>query len=190
VGKGTGLGLSICYGIIKEHGGDISAHNRKEGGAGIIIRLPSAGVIAGHDSAPVAPRRDAAIAGRILLAEEEEAVLQFEHDVLVGAGAEVVTEISEDRAKDQLTKEKFDALVINGKVTGGWDAPEIYRWLGQTQPDLQKHVLFTFSTLPEPEIRDFLQQHNLPSLVKPFEVADLIAQAKRLLQKTQAASAG
>ena len=190
VGKGTGLGLSICYGIIKEHGGDISAHNRKEGGAGIIIRLPSAGVIAGHDSAPVAPRRDAAIAGRILLAEEEEAVLQFEHDVLVGAGAEVVTEISEDRAKDQLTKEKFDALVINGKATGGWDAPEIYRWLGETQPDLQKHVLFTFSTLPEPEIRDFLQQHNLPSLVKPFEVADLIAQAKRLLQKTQAASAG
>ena len=190
VGKGTGLGLSICYGIIKEHGGDISAHNRKEGGAGIIIRLPSAGVIAGHDPAPVAPRRDAAIAGRILLAEEEEAVLQFEHDVLVGAGAEVVTEISEDRAKDQLMKEKFDALVINGKVTGGWDAPEIYRWLGEAQPALQKHVLFTFSTLPEPEIRDFLQQHNLPSLVKPFEVADLIAQAKRLLQKTQAVSAG
>ena len=27
VGKGTGLGLSICYGIVKEHGGDITAHN-------------------------------------------------------------------------------------------------------------------------------------------------------------------
>ena len=64
----------------------------------IIIRLPSADD-AGHDSAPVAPRRDAAIAGRILLAEEEEAVLQFEHDVLVGAGAEVVTEISEVRQR-------------------------------------------------------------------------------------------
>jgi C4-dicarboxylate-specific signal transduction histidine kinase len=25
VGKGTGLGLSICYGIVKEHGGDITA---------------------------------------------------------------------------------------------------------------------------------------------------------------------
>src|SRR5260370_6667509 len=43
VGKGTGLGLSICYGIIKEHGGEISARNRKEGGAIIEVSLPSAG---------------------------------------------------------------------------------------------------------------------------------------------------
>ncbi len=27
VGKGTGLGLSICYGIVKEHGGDITANH-------------------------------------------------------------------------------------------------------------------------------------------------------------------
>ena len=39
VGKGTGLGLSICYGIVKEHGGDIVARNREEGGATIEVRL-------------------------------------------------------------------------------------------------------------------------------------------------------
>ena len=27
VGKGTGLGLSICYGIVREHGGEIVCHN-------------------------------------------------------------------------------------------------------------------------------------------------------------------
>ena len=43
VGKGTGLGLSICYGIIKEHGGDISARNREEGGAVIEVRSPPTG---------------------------------------------------------------------------------------------------------------------------------------------------
>ena len=190
VGKGTGLGLSICYGIIKEHRGDISAHNRKEGGAAIIIRLPSAGVIAGPEKTLAVPRREAAITGRILLAEEEEAVLQFERDVLVGAGADVVALTSEERFKERVMQEPFDALVINGKIVGDWKAPEIYHWLGEACPQLQKHVLFTFSTLPEPEIRDFLQKNNLPSLVKPFEVAELIAHAKRLLQKTQAATAG
>jgi two-component system NtrC family sensor kinase len=41
-GKGTGLGLSICYGIIKEHGGDITAYNLHPSGAGIMIELPAA----------------------------------------------------------------------------------------------------------------------------------------------------
>ena len=42
VGKGTGLGLSICYGIVKEHGGDIHCHNNTVGqGATFIVRLPA-----------------------------------------------------------------------------------------------------------------------------------------------------
>jgi two-component system, NtrC family, sensor kinase len=40
VGKGTGLGLSICYGIVKEHGGDIQAENLDTGGARITMELP------------------------------------------------------------------------------------------------------------------------------------------------------
>ena len=41
VGKGTGLGLSICYGIIHDHGGQISCYNRAEGGATFRIELPA-----------------------------------------------------------------------------------------------------------------------------------------------------
>jgi PAS domain S-box-containing protein len=41
VGKGTGLGLSICYGIIREHGGEILASNRKDDtGAVFTLRIP------------------------------------------------------------------------------------------------------------------------------------------------------
>lgn len=40
VGKGTGLGLSICYGIVKEHGGEIHAENLDPGGARIVLELP------------------------------------------------------------------------------------------------------------------------------------------------------
>jgi two-component system NtrC family sensor kinase len=42
IGKGTGLGLSICYGIVKEHGGEILCHNNSNGqGATFIVRLPA-----------------------------------------------------------------------------------------------------------------------------------------------------
>jgi two-component system NtrC family sensor kinase len=43
IGKGTGLGLSICYGIVKEHGGDIVAFNHEKGGAVVQLKLPMAG---------------------------------------------------------------------------------------------------------------------------------------------------
>jgi two-component system, NtrC family, sensor kinase len=43
IGKGTGLGLSICYGIVKEHNGEILCHNNIGGrGATFIVRLPAA----------------------------------------------------------------------------------------------------------------------------------------------------
>ncbi len=41
VGKGTGLGLSICYGVLRDHGGDISCFNRAEGGATFRVELPA-----------------------------------------------------------------------------------------------------------------------------------------------------
>jgi two-component system NtrC family sensor kinase len=41
VGKGTGLGLSICYGIVKEHGGEIQAANLERGGARVLLELPA-----------------------------------------------------------------------------------------------------------------------------------------------------
>jgi len=43
VGKGTGLGLSATYGIIQDHQGQITCHNRLQGGATFLVRLPALG---------------------------------------------------------------------------------------------------------------------------------------------------
>lgn len=42
LGKGVGLGLSACYGIIEDHGGQISCANVPQGGASVTIKLPAA----------------------------------------------------------------------------------------------------------------------------------------------------
>ncbi|MGC1618573.1 MAG: HAMP domain-containing sensor histidine kinase [Candidatus Acidiferrum sp.] len=40
IGKGVGLGLSTCYGIIRQHGGEIACQNRPQGGAVFSLIIP------------------------------------------------------------------------------------------------------------------------------------------------------
>jgi len=189
VGKGTGLGLSICYGIIQEHGGNISARNGKNGGAIIEVCLPAAESAAPAETPAPAPRRELALEGRILLVESETAVLEFERDVLSGAGASVVTGTNTDELKVLLQKESFDAVIVDGKISGNGSLPELHQWIAENCPVIEKHLLVTFSTPPEAKVRDFLHDRNVTHLLKPFEVGEFISQARRLLQKTQAAAA-
>jgi signal transduction histidine kinase len=59
VGKGTGLGLSTCYGIIRQHDGDITCGNRLEGGAYFTIFLPAVALsasVSGFASSVVSER--------------------------------------------------------------------------------------------------------------------------------------
>ena len=189
VGKGTGLGLSICYGIVQEHGGIISGRNHAGGGAIIEVQLPAAESSVTWEKPTPAPRHDMVIEGRILLVESEEAVLEFERDVLSGAGASVVTAASAEAMKSQAKEQSFDAVILDGAVPGAENVTELYQWITQHCPGLEKHLLITFSNAADLRVRNFLQENNVPFLVKPFEVAELITQVRQLLQKAQAAGA-
>ena len=49
--------------------------------------------------------------------------------------------------------------------------------------------MLTFASMAKPEVKHHLEDKNVPFLVKPFEVSDLIANTRKLLVKTQAAAA-
>jgi len=52
VGEGTGLGLSICYGIVKEHGGEIVCLNNEDSeGATFTVRFPAMNELASFSAA-------------------------------------------------------------------------------------------------------------------------------------------
>jgi signal transduction histidine kinase len=82
-GGATGLGLSICYGIVREHGGEISAYNLHPHGAAVVVELPVRQVVAEEHSPAVLGH------GNLLPSGEERMRRRQDQDQDVGQGQDV-----------------------------------------------------------------------------------------------------
>lgn len=122
----------------------------------------------------------------MLLLDDEESVLEFEREVLRGAGAEVVACGDAEDAISRLRHESFDAIIVDGKMPGRWGGAEVYHWIRSNRPGLEKNVVIAVSNVNEAEIRRFLDETGVTYLAKPFDVADLIAVTERLLRRSRA----
>jgi two-component system NtrC family sensor kinase len=111
VGEGTGLGLSICYGIVRDHGGQIVVESRVDAGTTFTLMLPA--LIGEHETAE-----------RILVAHPEQGERDFIATVLSGWGCEVLTAASSTDALAMCrTRAPHAAFVDRGIIAadlGGW----------------------------------------------------------------------
>jgi two-component system, NtrC family, sensor kinase len=190
VGKGTGLGLSICYGIVKEHGGEISAQNHPAGGALLQVRLPLAvGEKPVTESDRIVARRESRLQGAVLLVDDEEAVLDFEREVLAAAGLKVATALSGADAIRTLEKADFDVVLLDSKIPGELSSEDVFHWIEQNRTELVPRTVLVLSNVSDPGVRVFVDATKILCLVKPFEVADLLAMTRRVLRRARAASA-
>jgi two-component system NtrC family sensor kinase len=189
VGKGTGLGLSICYGIVKEHGGEISAGNHPQGGALLQVRIPMAeGEAPLTERDRIVSRREPRLEGRVLLVDDEDAVLDYEREVLTAAGLQISTASSGAAAVELLEQEDFDGILLDNKIPGDVSSEDVYRYVEQHFPELVRKTILVLSNVSDPEVRAFVDATQVLCLVKPFEVADLLAAARRMLRRARAAA--
>lgn len=189
VGKGTGLGLSICYGIVKEHGGEISAHTDPGGGAVLTVRIPAgAAEPPVSESDRIVARRQSNLQGRVLLVDDEEAVLDFEREVLA-AGLTVTTAVTGAAALEHLAKEQFDAVFLDSKIPGDWSSEDVYRQIEREWPEVLSRTVLVLSNLSDPAVREFVNATRVVCLVKPFEIPELLAVARRVIRRARAAAA-
>lgn len=179
VGKGTGLGLSICYGIVKEHGGEIQVRNAPPRGACFRITLPLS-----RESVAVAgetmSRRDRSMPGTILLVDHEEALLLLEQEVLVSSGATVKIARTAEEAIEILKRDAVDAVVCDISLPGKTSTASLYRWIKEHRVDLAMRVVFTASNAGDAAAH-ILRNSGCYVLAKPFPVEEFCRSVQSVL---------
>ena len=95
-----------------------------------------------------------------------------------------------DEAIARLQHETFDAIVLDSHMPGPWGGLEVYRWIAETRPELESCVVMTFSNdITDGSVRRFVQETQVLRVIKPFEVADLIALLQGILEKKKEVAA-
>ncbi|HEY2460686.1 MAG TPA: PAS domain S-box protein [Candidatus Acidoferrum sp.] len=177
VGKGTGLGLSICYGIVTEHGGTIRVRNLPPRGACFRMELPfqlatTAGTPSGNGV--VLSGRGA----RILLADEDDSILEAVSAILRGREHLVVTVKSGAEAKASLQTGEFDLVLADAEIAKKFCSEGLQAWLASHKPILAGRLVTMFTSGNLEDGGDSVGVDGptyIRSLQKPFEASELLA---------------
>jgi signal transduction histidine kinase len=160
VEAGRGLCLSISWGMVKDHGGRLTAENRLPRGTSVVFVLPGPQQELG-EAAPQASR------GRtVLVVDDDRNMCETIGWMLTTDGHRVVGVHSAEDALSRLEVERFDALITDLRLPG-MDGEGLMSLVRSRWPELAEHMILTSGLLHRPsQVQRYLQ--------KPFSQAQLL----------------
>ncbi|MCB1684856.1 MAG: response regulator, partial [Pseudomonadales bacterium] len=169
VGEGSGLGLSVVHGIVTTYGGEITVESEERRGTTFRVLLPLA-------LQPV----DAAVRGvRVLLVDDEQAVLRVTGELLTTQGFEVESFTNPRMALEAFSRApaEFDVLLTDHnmpEMTGS----ELARQIRAVRPDLPIILITGFASSSEDELGGI--DHKIMKPVSGRELSMVIQQSLAL----------
>lgn len=189
VGQGTGLGLSTVYGLVRQHGGMITAESEPGRGSVFRVFLPMTDRRAGDG--PLSGPAPASPSGRetILLAEDEDVVRLPTKTVLEEAGYTVYA-VGDGREAIEVFRAHAGriAMVILDLVMPRLGGLAVYRQLVAEAEGVRFLLISGYSL--EMSKAELGLAERLPLLRKPFSRGELLTRIRALLDQPVIPAAG
>ncbi|WP_395639358.1 PAS domain-containing protein [Pseudolysinimonas sp.] len=171
VGQGTGLGLSVSQAIARAHDGSLDVTATGPAGTTFVLDLPRATASeAPSPAAPAAIGTSDLTGVRVLIVDDEDAIIDAASAVIRNAGGEPVGARDAEEAKVIVVRDPVD-LVLTDLVMPGTTGRAFLAWLATRKPGL---AVVTMSGVPEQGLAVERQPNVRAVLDKPFTAAALL----------------
>ena len=171
-GQGIALGLSVCYGIIKEHDGDIRISDTKSGGATFTVTLPLYRISKSEDetSRPEQSQPVSDASGvRILIVDDESGILDNLSSTFQQDGYMVHTALRGEHGIDNINKNTYDAILLDIRLPDT-DGTVLYNRIKELKPELAPRIIFVTGDTVSHDTLAFIEKTENPYLTKPFDI--------------------
>ena len=182
VGVGTGLGLSLSHGIITEHNGRIYAESEEGNGATFIIELPVVAEEKEEELNGPADEPVQAVAARILIVDDEPAILEFLSHMLSVEGHQVETVDNSDDALEMIRSRRYSLILSDIKLPG-MSGIELYQHINKIAPSLTKRIVFITGDVNGTNTKKFLTESKVPYITKPFDIKQLKGELNKIINR-------
>ncbi len=185
---GRGLGLATAYRIVQRHGGLLSLDVDPGVGCSFTVLLPARPGASPEVSEPVVA--SAIGSGRVLVMDDQPAILGMLRQVLAHAGYEVVGVRDGEEAVAALNEairsgRRIDLAVLDLTVPGGMGGRQALKLLRLQVPDLPVIVSSGYSD--DPILARFQDEGFDGACAKPYRMDRLLGEIARVLNARGAA---
>jgi DNA-binding response OmpR family regulator len=176
VGQGTGMGLALAYAIVVQQGGTLQVASEPGCGATFRIALPVERKLAtpAPTPSPGSPSAQAAVTGRVLVIDDEPAIVDLVTRLLKRNGY-VVAGVQQARlAFEELQRQPYDTVLCDIRMPD-MDGIAFHRRLESLNLEREPRLVVMTGDTSNARTEDFLRQYDLPVLRKPFTRQELLA---------------
>ena len=187
VGRGTGLGLSICYGIIRQHGGELWVESEDGKGATFHIALPLVQPELPVELPPANLKEIAPFTRQLLVVDDEPLIRNLLAKFLETRNFAVDQAPDGEEAWRKVQAMTYDCILLDLKMPG-MGGRELYQLLEALDKEAADKVIFITGDTANADTKQFLESTGNPVMMKPFELEELHYKVRELVaEPTKAA---